>query len=293
LRAISALVVTVTGLGDGDSIAAAADDDSPELEASLEVASAYVFRGYNVFQQESQREQKAVQEVLVAWNASSSGLYLALGSANQLTGDNLVSNVDAGLGAEYDLFAGYDFGRHQPMGVTTELAIAAYPVAESRVVGTHVPLVASLSAEPRWRHELYFYVGYLHGFRRGLYQEDQLYLNPHVQKKLDLGERFELDLEVGAGVKLFSLDVGTVRDNMFDVLGTATIYCALTEVIYVGARVGWAWTNFTAQRDPVTGATVGRRFADEYVPFWAISVGAELSPEPIKPRAPARRVRPM
>jgi hypothetical protein len=284
--------VTVAGLGAG-GVAAAADEDPPEVEVSLEVASAYVFRGYNVFQQENQREQKWVQQVLAAWNDPRSGLYVGLASANQLTGDNLVSNVDAGLGAEQDLFVGYHFRRHEPVGVFTELAVAAYPLAESRVVGTSVPVVASLSAEPHYHETLYLYVGYLRGFRRGLFQEDQLYLNPHVAQKVDLGRCCELDLEAGAGMKLLSLNVGTIKDNMFDVLATATLYYEPTEGIYVGARVGWAWTNFTAQRDPVTGDSISPRFADEYVPFWSITVGAELSPDHGKPRAPARRLHPM
>jgi len=290
-RVAGALAVAIGIFAAGGSVAAPAEE--PELEVNMDVASAYVFRGYNVFQEENQREQKWVQEVLVAWNDRHSGLYLGLGSENQLTGDNLVSNVGAGLGAEQDLFAGYHFGRRERVGVDAELAVAAYPLAESQVVGTHVPIVASISAEPHYDDNLYLYVGYLRGFRRGLFQEDQVYLNPHVQQKLDLGERFELDLEAGAGIKLFSLDVGKVKDNMFDVLATATLYCAITDAIYAGVKVGWAWTNFTAQRDPVTGESTSVRFADEYVPFWGVTLGADLSPELAKPRAPARRLHPL
>jgi hypothetical protein len=268
--------------------------EQPELEINLEVASAYVFRGYNVFQAQNQREQNWVQGLLLAWNPPGSGFSVGYASANQLRGDNLVSNVQAGLGGEEDVFAGYELARQKRLGLATELAVVAYPLADSSVVGTRVPLIISVSAEPRYRRNLYFYLGYLRGFRHGLFEGDQIYLNPHVEKKIDLGERFELDLAAGAGVKLLQVDVGVVKDNMFDVLATATLYCALNDVFYVGAKVGWAWTNVTSRRDPMTGQSINARFADEYVPFWAVSLGAEFSPGvSVKPSGQKRRAHAM
>lgn len=243
---------------------------------SLEFASAYVFRGYNVFQAENQREQKWVQRPLVVWTAPGTGLSIGYAGANQLTGDNLVSNVAAGLGAEQDLFAGYSFARDSPFGLGTELIAVAYPAADRRVAGTDTPFFIAASVEPRYRRRAFLYIGYLHGFRHGPLDRDQVYISPRVEKRLGFGERFELALQVGAGMKILELD-RVVRANMFDVLATATLTCALNDVLYVGSKVGWAWTNLTPGEDPDTGRPINPRFADEYVPFWALIVGAEFS----------------
>ena len=248
-----------------------------DLEFSIEVASAYVFRGYNVFQDDRQREQKWVERPRFVWAPSGTGVFIGYASANQLTGDNLVGNVAAGLGAEQDLFAGYEFGKHSRLGVSTEIEFVAYPVADGRVAGTTTPLFVSLSAEPRYRHTLYVYAGYLRGLGHGPLGDDQFYINPRVEKRFNLGGRFALELEVGGGIKIFQLDVGVVRNNMFDVLAAATLYCALNDVFYVGARVGWAWTNLAPSKDPDTGQFVNTGFREEYVPFWALSVGAEFA----------------
>jgi hypothetical protein len=263
----------------------AARAKQPELELSLEFASAYVFRGYNVFQADHQGEQKWVQRPSIVWSSPRTGLSVGYAAANQLTGDNLVSNVAAGLGAEQDLFSAYEFGKRERLGLTAEVVVIAYPAADPKIVGTSAPVFVSVSAEPRYRHNLYLHVGYLRGFRHGPFEGDQAYLSPRVEKRFTLGERFGLELQLGAGMKILQLDLG-IRDNMFDVLATATLYYALNEVFYVGAKVGWAWTNFTSYRDPDTGQSVSPRFSDEYVPFWALSVGAEFSAGPPAPAIP-------
>jgi hypothetical protein len=278
------------GDGDGDEAATrprkitteAARAQELELEMSLEFASAYVFRGYNVFQAESQREQEWVQRPLVVWTAPGTGLSLGYAGAYQMTGDNLVSNVAVGLGAEQDLFASYELGRGEPFGVTGELVGVAYPAAEKRDAGTSTPFFVDASIEPRYRRRLFLYLGYLRGFRHGPLDRDQLYVSPRVEKRFDIGDRFELALQVGAGVKILDRHPSRVQDNMFDVLATAALYCALTDVMYIGVKAGWAWTNLTASRDPDTGQVVRPRFADEYVPFLALVVGVEFSA--IEPR---------
>jgi hypothetical protein len=248
---------------------------APELELSLEFASAYVFRGYNVFQAENQREQHWVQRPQIVWTAPGTGFSIGYAAANQLTGDNLVGNVAAGLGGEQDLFSSYEFGRTARAGLATELVVVAYPAADKRVIGTELPVFVSVSAEPRYRHNLFLYLGYLRGFRHGSFEANQVYLNPRVEKRFSWSERFELELQLGAGMKILASDL-TVRDNMFDVLATTTLYYALNDVFYIGAKVGWAWTNMKAQRDPDTGQVFTPRFSDEYVPFWSLSVGAEF-----------------
>jgi hypothetical protein len=257
--------------------AAASRGQQPEFEVNIDLMSAYVFRGYNVFQSQSQGEQKWVQRPRVIYTVPQTGLSLGYAAANQISGDNLVSNVSAGLGAEQDIFASYAFARRERFGVEAELAVVGYPAADSRVVGTSAPYFFSFSVEPRYRHLAFLYLGYLAGFRKGPLEGSQGYINPRFEKRFDFGDSVELELQFGAGMKILQTDLSVVRDNMFDVLGTATLYYALTDVFYVGVKVGWAWTNFTPSKDPDTGQTVTPRFADEYVPFWGVTMGAEFT----------------
>lgn len=256
--------------------AAASRGLQPEFELSIDLLSAYVFRGYNVFQAEGQGEQKWVERPRIIWTVPQTGLSIGYAAANQISGDNLVSNVAAGLGAEQDIFASYAFARREPFGVEAEVAVVGYPGAEARVVGTNAPYFLSLSLEPRYRHMAFLYLGYIAGFRKGPVEGSQGYVNPRFEKRFDFGERVELELQFGAGMKILQSDLSVVRDNMFDVLGTATLYYALNDVFYVGLKVGWAWTNFTPSKDPDTGQAITPRFADEYVPFWGVTVGAEF-----------------
>ncbi len=266
----------------------------PELEVSVELLSAYVFRGYNVFQADSQGEQKWVQRPRIIWTAPHNGFSIGYAAANQISGDNLVSNVSGGLGAEQDLFASYAFARHDPFGVEAEVTVVGYPASDPRVVGTHAPYFVSVSAEPRYHHVAFLYLGYLASFRNGPLEGDQGYVNPRLEKRLDFGERVELELQAGVGMKILQRDLGVVRDNMFDALATATIYYALNDVFYVGLKAGWAWTNFKSSKDLDTGQIVKVRFADEYVPFWGVSFGAEFLPRgSANPTAPRHRTHAM
>lgn len=257
--------------------AAASRGRQPEFELSIDLLSAYVFRGYNVFQSESQGEQKWVERPRIIWTVPRTGLSIGYAAANQISGDNLVSNVAAGLGAEQDIFASYAFARRETFGVEAEVAVVGYPGADPRVSGTTAPYFFSLSVEPRYRHRLFLYMGYIAGFRKGPLEGSQGYISPRIEKRIDWGESVELELQFGAGMKILQSDLSVVRDNMFDVLGTATIYYALNDVFYLGLKVGWAWTNFTASKDPITGEMVTPRFADQYVPFWGVTMGAEFT----------------
>jgi hypothetical protein len=256
--------------------AAASRGQQPEFELSIDLLSAYVFRGYNVFQAEGQREQKWVERPRIIWTVAQTGFSIGYAAANQISGDNLVSNVAAGLGAEQDVFASYAFARRERLGVEAEVAVVGYPGADARVIGTSAPYFFSLSLEPRYRHRFFLYLGYIAGFHKGPLEGSQGYINPRFEKRFDFGDSVELELQFGAGMKILQSDLSVVRDNMFDVLGTATLYYALNDAFYVGLKVGWAWTNFTPSRDPDTGQTVKPRFADEYVPFWGVTVGAEF-----------------
>jgi len=251
----------------------------PEFELSIDLMSAYVFRGYNVFQSESQGEQKWVQRPRIIYTVPQTGLSIGYAAANQISGDNLVSNVAAGLGAEQDIFASYAFARRERFGVEAEVAVVGYPAADSHEVGTSAPYFFSFSIEPRYRHRVFLYLGYIAGFRSGRLaplEGSQGYISPRFEKRFDFGDSVELELQFGAGMKILQTDLSVVRDNMFDVLGTATLYYALNDVFYVGLKVGWAWTNFTPSKDD-TGKTITPRFADEYVPFWGVTVGAEFT----------------
>lgn len=286
----AAELVAAGSADDDDAEEANIPEAPPEFEFSLELASAYVFRGYNVFQDRGQREQKMVQRPRLIWTPPRTGFAVGYAAANQLTGDNLADNVAAGLGAEQDLFAVYDFGRRSPLGLATELTLVAYPAAAKAVAGTTFPLFMSAATELRYLRSSFLYVGYLHEVRRGPGSEDYFYVNPRLDKRWELADRLELEVELGAGIKYFPGATLAVRDNMVDVLTSATLYYAINDVLYIGAKVGWAWTNLRPFEDRDTEQRLAPGFGDEYVPFWSLTVGAEVTGRGVAPtsRVPSR-----
>ncbi|MBU1238084.1 hypothetical protein KJ865_00110, partial [Myxococcota bacterium] len=87
---------------------AKAEESSLGLNAELQVSSAYVFRGLNVFQKTSQMNQNMLLAPGVTWSVFETGITIGYWGAYQLTGDNRSLNTDVGLNLEQDLYVTYE-----------------------------------------------------------------------------------------------------------------------------------------------------------------------------------------
>jgi hypothetical protein len=241
------------------------------LESSLTFASAYVYRGYNVFQAQRQDEQNWVARPRIIWTDSGERLSIGYTAVYQLNGDNLWENVAAGVGSDQIVFADYDFTPLPRIVVSPELGIYLYPQARD------MPLLVEASAEGWYLGpvEVGLFAGYLAAIRPGPLSENYFYLSPRISKSLRLTRRMEFELGLTAGVKLFRQSTDS-NANTFDVLVTEILRYDLSDVLYVSAKMAMAWTNLEPREDPSTGRTFEPGFIDELAPFWGFTFGVEL-----------------
>jgi hypothetical protein len=241
------------------------------FDVVLQIVSAYVFRGYNVFQSTSQNDQNMALLGRLIWDVPRTDLSLGYSTAYQLTGDNVTHDVEVGLGAEQVAFVDYDWEITPHLTVTPEIAAIVYPAARD------VPFFLEGSTEARYTApiDVSLYAGYFATVRPGPLSETHFYVRPLVAKDLDLTRQLKLSIEAGAGVKIFQANPAASHSNMFDVLTNTTIAYDFNSVISVSASGGIAWTNLEARQDPNTGRAITPTLTDEYVPIATFSVEGE------------------
>jgi hypothetical protein len=244
---------------------------SSSVEITLAFASAYIYRGYNVFQTEHQGDQNWVARPRIIWTDSSEKVSLGYTAAYQLNGDNLWDNVSSGVGSDQVLFADYDFTPIPRVVVSPEVGLYLYPQA------LDVPVLVEASAEVWYQGliDVGAYAGYLGALRPGPLSEDYLYLSPRLAKSFKFGRRIALGMQLIAGAKLFRQHSDSL-DNTVDLLVAGYLRYDLTDVFFVSMKSALAWTNLEPREDPVTHALKVPGFVDECAPFWGFTLGAEL-----------------
>jgi hypothetical protein len=245
---------------------------SAELDANLEYASNYVFRGLNLFRKEDQAEHEGVLLPHLTWSAPGGDFALGYSAAYQVTGDNIQENVHAGVGRTQIMFLDYSFRPTSDWQFTPEVAMIAYPWAR--------PAQWFLEVSGELRAQLFFdvalSVGYLFAVRPRPSPTDQVYLSLRASKSVALSKDLTFDFGVGAGVKLLRPHEAS-DDNKFDILLSEGFSYSLSDALYIGIRFAFAWTNLGARRDLDTGAAIRPGLFDELVPFWSVVIGAQIS----------------
>lgn len=267
---IGALLLVAPGAGRAEDAAEhSAEDSSWGLAADVGVASAYVFRGYNMFQATSQWDAHAFVAPSVSYAFPQvKGLTVGYWGAYQVVGPNLGSVVAAGLGAENDLTLTYT--RPLVGKLTGGLGFTAYvyPAADREIAGTAVPLYlepAALVSLPTFV-ELGLKVSYFHGVQDAVSALRYAYLNPTASKTFELSERVSLLLSGSLGYKWFvDGTTATAKFNTLDVLVSAAAPITLKGSLYVKPSVSWAWTNLP-----------GRSIPEKMVVFGGVNLGLTL-----------------
>ncbi|MFH1463591.1 MAG: TorF family putative porin [Pseudomonadota bacterium] len=243
--------------------ARAEERDPIGLSLDLGVASAYVWRGLNVFADSGQRDPNLLLAPSVAWSIGESGVSLGYWGAYQLTGPNRAALVDAGLGAEQDLWVGYDRALSGKLAASFLLTGYLYPLADEAAAGTAFPTYLEPAAGLGWVGPVTasVSVGYFHGLQPTLAGSRNVYLHPALSWGHALGEEVGLTVDAGFGYKLFTQ--AEVTTNTLDVslaLGLPLTFGA----VHVNPALNLAWTN------------LGGAFADGLVPWGGLNVGAEI-----------------
>lgn len=264
-KRLAVLALTITCTSTTARAEETNDDESVGLDLSVEIASAYVFRGFNVFQEEGQNDQHAFVAPSVTWSVGETGLSLGYWGAYQIVGGNRSENTDAALNAEQDIIASYDIALTDNLTLSPGAIYYFYPFADEEVSGTNNPSIIEPVASISYATvvDLGLTVTYFYAIQGEIDGLRHIYLNPTVGKSTELGAAASLEVAAGFGYKRFDDDA--IEDNIWD----AVIHLGLPLDVGAGTSVTpaahAAWTNIE-----------DADFADEYVVWGGISMGYGL-----------------
>ncbi|HUT76835.1 MAG TPA: TorF family putative porin [Polyangia bacterium] len=261
-------------------------DSGRGLNFDLGFATAYVFRGVNVFSDGDQLDPHMLLAPGIRWSIFDTGLWLGYWGAFQLNGDNLSDNIDAGVGIEQDLLLGWDRDLGEAATVSLFLYWYFYPAADKATAGAKVPsyMDPGMALTVRPGVDLAVGISYFAAVQDALSDYRYLYLNPSIGKDFELNERVGLEAKLGYGVKLYHRD-SALRDNRHDVQLTVAVPIDIGSGWYLTPGLGAAWTDLAGEPPVVPQqqvvpdpATVRGRPGSRngYVVWGGLNVGVEL-----------------
>ncbi|MDD5306000.1 MAG: hypothetical protein PHU25_01640 [Deltaproteobacteria bacterium] len=244
------------------------EDDAIGLNLDLGFASAYVFRGYNVFQEDSQLDQHMLIAPGITWTIFDTGLSIGYWGAYQISGEDIGGHIHGALGAEQDIILGYTLTLPHDLSLSFGLVGYLYPWADKSDVGAKCPVFLEPGAGLAWAGpvDLSLKVSYFLGLQdepaiRGL---SYLYVNPRVGKTFAFGERVKLSVGVGYGFKLWQ-EGNDGASNIHDVALDVSLPIDIAFGLYVTPSVHTGWTNL-----------VEKGLADELFVYGGLNVGVNL-----------------
>jgi hypothetical protein len=244
-----------------------AENDGIGLNLDLGFATAYVFRGLNVFAEDEQLDPHMLLAPGVTWSIFDTGLSVGYWGAYQISGDNLSEKIDAGLGSEQDVILGYALGLPADLTLSFGLTGYIYPWADKAEAGTECPVYVEPLAGLSWAGplDLSLRVSYIVGLQEEIRDFSYLYVNPRIGRTFALGERVQLALGLGYGFKFWKPgNDGAV--NVHDVAIDLALPIAVAGPLYVTPSVHTGWTNLGGSME----------FADELYVYGGLNVGVNL-----------------
>ncbi len=230
------------------------------------LASAYLFRGLNVFG-DKQSDPHGVFSPTVAWTHAGSGLSLTYWGAFQLNGENLGAKTDVGAGFEQDFILGWSRAfLDNKLNLKAALTAYVFPFADKELAGARVPLYLEPSVTPVYTTfaDFSLQIAYFHAVQGGLSDYRYLYVRPYVSKSFKLSDKITQTVGAGYGYKLFN-DRDKMTENVQDLAFDLETTIAVTPSIYVKPALRGGWTNLT-----------GKSFGDEVVFLFSVNVGTSF-----------------
>jgi hypothetical protein len=229
------------------SAAVEEDSDGIGLNIDFEFASAYIFRGQNLFREADDKESRQFPRFspALAWEVLGSGVTVSYWGAFQLGGGNTSQNIDAGWGAEQDLSMRYEREILPSLTLAAGLVSYLYPFAKKDAAGATFPawLDPALAVTYNALVDLALNVSFMFGIQSVFSDEKYLYINPTIGKSIALsGDSIALDLLGGFGLKIFPHQQES-HDNRFDILIAAASRLPVWKNTYARPNVNLSWTN--------------------------------------------------
>jgi hypothetical protein len=272
----SSLLIGLATVAVGSQATAA--EPSPEAETEKSVAfdvgvgisSAYVWRGYNLFQDTKQMDQNAMVSPALTLSLPATGLSFGYWGAYQLNGENKSVLVDAGVGAEQDLILGYERALSEQLTLSLGLTYYFYPMADEEIAGTSMPSYIEPAAGITYATfaDLGLNLAYFHGLQEEIKGTRHLYISPSLSKSFEIGASAAVEPSLSFGYKIFN--DSEIKDNVYDVLLSVGVPIEAGS-FSVTPSVNAAWTNLSDV--PVGNGTEEKRgFGDEYVVWGGLNL---------------------
>jgi hypothetical protein len=237
------------------------------VNIDVEAASAYVWRGINMFGVNQGTQTAAIFPSLTY---VSGGLSLGYWGAFQLSGDNKSDLVDAGVGAQNNFILKYSGSAGEHLAYSASMTYWLYPLADEEVAGVDTPMYL----EPGFGlsylagADLGLYLGYYRGLQDVTAPNSFLYINPSIGKTIHLSSDLGVAVGLSGGYKVFTNDPPS-EDRALDLALNLSLAIPFDDT-YVTPQVHAAYA--TRDDDVIPGAT----FSDSFVAWVGVHIGHDI-----------------
>ena len=225
------------------------------LNFDLGWASAYNFRGLNLYGGGKQLDQHGVMTPSARYVFGESGFAIQYISAYPTNGGNQKQLYSAGYAGEQDLVVSYTRQASKAASVTGSMIAYVYPFATRDAAGTAAPVYLEPGVAVTYSTfaDLSFSASYFAGVQEVLGPSRYFYLRPSVQKKVVVSTRATLQGDLGVGYKVPTQDAPT--DNRVDVAADLKALIPVGSG-YLAPGVNYGWSNFDGQSGHMVFASV-------------------------------------
>lgn len=252
---------------------ASAAAPSTVVNLDVEGASAYVWRGMNLF---GENQDTQAFSVFPSLTATFGGLSLGYWGAFQLSGDNKSDKVDSGYGAETDLIAKYSATLAENLTAYGMLTYWIYLAADDKSPTAPAPEATPMFLEPgvgltySTAADLGLYLGYYRGLQDGTKPSSFVYINPSVGKTLPISGDIALALSLSGGYKVYTnVAEGGPKDYALDLTANVGATIPFSDM-YITPGIHAA---FVTRDDKVVPDAA---FGDEFIAWAGVHVGYNL-----------------
>jgi hypothetical protein len=237
------------------------------LNIDVEGASAYVWRGINVFGVD---QNSQVLSVFPSVSATFGALTLGYWGAFQLSGDNKSALVDSGVGGQNNFVLKYAGWLDDDLAYSAMLTYWLYPFADEEVTGTATPMYLEPGFGISYLAgvDLGLYLGYYRGLQAVTEPASFLYINPSIGKTWSVSDDLGLALGLSAGYKVFTNDPPS-EDRAFDLALNLSLSIPLSDM-YITPQLHAAY----ATRDDAVVPDAG--FSDSFLAWVGVHVGYDI-----------------
>jgi hypothetical protein len=269
-------MVAPADTGAKETVTKSAAAPSTLINIDVEAASAYVWRGINLYGADQNTQNFSVFPSLTA---TFGGLSIGYFGGFQLTGDNKSDVVDRGTGAEQDLILKYSGSLAENLTYSAGLVYWLYPFADAEVANTDLPMFiepgvgATYATAPV---DLGLYVGYYRALQDVNEAGSFVYISPSLAKSVPLTADISLALGLAAGFKGYTnLPSGQDGDRIFDL--TLNVGATLPFAdMYVTPQLHAAFATRMDDLDLGTPGNQEPEFSDQFVAWAGVHVGYNI-----------------